>query len=206
MELADELGYLYIDTGAMYRAVTFYFDFAEVSLDDTTFLEEALDEMSITFVRNPSTGSMETYLNGTNVENEIRSMEVSRMVIRVSQSPEVRAEMVSLQRSFAEENDLVMDGRDIGTVVFPDANLKIFMIADEQIRTQRRFDELKAKGVSLSLDEVLENIRERDKEDTQRKQSPLKASDDAIIIDNTNLNRQQQFDQVMALIGERIFS
>ncbi|MDL2213881.1 (d)CMP kinase [Bacteroides sp. OttesenSCG-928-D19] len=194
-ELAKEIGYIYIDSGAMYRAVTLY-SMQNGLIVNTHInkekLKEELENIQITFKLNPSTMRPETYLNGVNVENEIRNMEVSSKVSFISALSFVREAMVKQQQTMGLEKGIVMDGRDIGTVVFPEAELKIFVTASPEIRAQRRYDELKAKGEQVSYNEILENIKERDFIDQNRSVAPLKKAVDAISLDNGFLNIEQQ--------------
>jgi cytidylate kinase len=190
-DLAREIKYTYIDTGAMYRAVTWYA--LRRGFGPGAFLpEEMMDEIEISFRINPSTGLTETYLQGENVEREIRSMEVANRVSAVAALPFVRASLVEKQRSMGAGKGVVMDGRDIGTVVFPGAELKIFVTATPEVRAQRRFDELKARGVSASFDEILENIKSRDYQDMTRSIAPLRRADDALVLDNTGMTVPEQ--------------
>ncbi|MCX8080773.1 MAG: (d)CMP kinase [Bacteroidia bacterium] len=204
--LASRLHYRYIDSGAMYRCVTLYMlrngwekDFEETGLQK---IIASLNNIKIDFHFNPESQSSEALLNGENVEKEIRSMEVNRWVSKVSAIPEVRRKMAELQKAMGRGGGVVMDGRDIGTHIFPDAELKIFMTADELIRAQRRFDELKSKGVQVSMDEVLKNLKERDKQDTERKDHPLRKADDAIILDNSDLTKEQQLEFVLSYVKD----
>lgn len=190
--LAKELGYVFIDSGAMYRAVTLYFLRNKVTLDQVKTNPNILDTIHISFKYNFETDFFETYLNGVFIENDIRTMEVANYVSEVSALKEVRDFLVILQQNFGKEKGVVMDGRDIGTHVLPDAELKIFMTADPIIRARRRFDELALKQVLISFDEVVENIKKRDLMDTTRTESPLMKSDDAIILDNTNMSKEEQ--------------
>ena len=200
--LARKLHYHFIDSGSMYRAVTFYLVENKISLQQLQGmkpeeLESLLDKIDITFKVNPSTGLSEVYLNGKNVEAYIRELKISDLVSPVSAIPAIRKRMVKLQQSYGEKKGIVMDGRDIGTKVFPDAELKIFMTANDAVRAKRRFDELTAKGFMVTMDEVHRNIRERDYADTHRAESPLRQAPDAILLDNSNLDEQEQFDFVM---------
>lgn len=204
--LAKRLNYSYVDTGAMYRAVSLYIlrldlDWNELSEDQ---LEELLDKIHITFEFNAEMGISETYLNGENVEEEIRGKAVSTAVSEISQIKTIRRRMVQLQQKAGLSKKLVMDGRDIGTVVFPKAELKLFMTAQPEIRAQRRFDELKAKGKDVSLNEVMENLKLRDHNDTHRKENPLVKADDAIVIDNSFLSEEEQLNKVIQLVEERL--
>lgn len=202
--LARKLKLHYIDSGSMYRAVTLYFLKNNIpiplpeELNNSKFdFENILEKIHISFRINPQTDFSEVYLNGVNVENEIRTMEISENVSHVSSIKPVRTKMVDLQQMAAEEGDLVMDGRDIGTTVFPNANLKIFMKADPMVRAKRRFDEMRIKGMEVTMDEVVDNILSRDYEDTHREESPLRKAADALILDNTHLNFDEQVDFVM---------
>ena len=194
-ELARKIGYVYIDTGAMYRAVTLYcmnnglFDGDAI---DEAKLRKAMNGLKITFKINQETGKPETYLNGENVEKEIRSMRVSDKVSPVSAIPFVREAMVKQQQELGKQKGVVMDGRDIGTTVFPDAELKIFVTASPEIRAQRRVDELLKKGADVSFEEVLDNVKKRDYIDQHRDVSPLRKADDAILLDNSNMTIAEQ--------------
>ena len=194
-DLAREVGYIYIDSGAMYRAVTLYCLenqlFTEEGID-TTKLEAALPDIHISFQLNPDTQRPMTFLNGENVEDRIRTMEVSSHVSPVATLPFVREALVKQQQDMGKEKGIVMDGRDIGTAVFPEAELKIFVVASAEIRAQRRYDELKAKGQEASYDEILANVKERDYIDQNREVSPLRQADDAILLDNSNLTIGEQ--------------
>lgn len=194
-DLAKEIGYVYIDSGAMYRAVTLYciqnglFSGEKINEDK---LQQVIGSIDITFRNNEKTGQPDTYLNGTNVENEIRSMQVADKVSQVSTLGFVRKSLVSKQQDMSKAKGVVMDGRDIGTVVFPDAELKIFVTASPDVRAKRRVDEMKSKGESISFEEVLENVKKRDYIDTTRKESPLRKADDALELDNSNLTVTEQ--------------
>ncbi|MCX6291913.1 MAG: (d)CMP kinase [Bacteroidetes bacterium] len=197
--LARTLHYHFIDSGSMYRAVTHYLVEHGISLDQLHSLspvemEALLDNIHITFRVNPSTGFSEVHLNGKNVESFIRELKVSDLVSPVSAIAAIRKRMVKLQQSYDDHKGIVMDGRDIGTKVFPHAELKIFMTANNAIRAKRRFDELCAKGYMVTMDEVYRNIEERDYADTHRSESPLRKADDAIVLDNSDMNEQQQLD------------
>ena len=194
-DLAREVGYIYIDSGAMYRAVTLYcLDNGLFTPDgiDTAQLEAAIPNIRISFQLNPETQRPMTYLNGVNVEDRIRTMEVSTRVSPVAALPFVREALVKLQQEMGQAKGIVMDGRDIGTVVFPDAELKIFVVASAEIRAQRRYDELKAKGQEASYEEILANVKERDYIDQNREVSPLRQAEDAILLDNSNLTIEEQ--------------
>ena len=190
--IAKELGYIFIDSGAMYRSVTLYLLRNNISLETVKKNPEILQNINISFQYNPSSQFYETYLNDENVEDEIRNMEVSNWVSQVSTIKEIRHFLVEQQRKIGEEKGVVMDGRDIGTIVFPDAELKIFMTAKPAIRATRRFEELKARGKDVDYNEVLLNIMERDRIDSSREESPLKKADDAITLDNTDMTKDQQ--------------
>ena len=204
-DLAREVGYIYIDSGAMYRAVTLYriengiFDGDVI---DTEKLKKAIKDIQISFRPNPKTGRPDTYLNGVNVENKIRTMGVSSKVSPISALDFVREAMVAQQQAMGKEKGIVMDGRDIGTTVFPDAELKIFVTATPEIRAQRRFDELKAKGQEGSFEEILENVKQRDYIDQHREVSPLRKADDALLLDNSNLSIEQQKEWLSEQFGK----
>lgn len=205
--IASELNYIYIDSGAMYRAVTLYCirkGYLDNGVPRTGDIIEDLGEIHISFVYNPDIGSYETFLNSENVEREIRSIEVSSHVSRISQIQEVRARMVELQRQIGVYRGIVMDGRDIGTVVFPDADLKIFMTASVDIRAKRRYDELRGRNIDVDLEEVRMNIISRDIADENRDISPLRRADDAIVLDNSRMTVDQQMDWVMKIIRQKI--
>lgn len=199
-DLARKIGYVYIDTGAMYRAVTLY-AIRHGLIKDGEVMSEALhDEMKnihISFQLNTDTQRPDTYLNGVYVEREIRSMEVSHHVSQIAALPFVRTAMVDMQREMGKEKGVVMDGRDIGTVVFPNAELKIFVTASAEIRAQRRYDELTAKGEECQLADILENVKQRDYLDSTRETSPLRKADDAIVLDNSNMTIEEQSDWLM---------
>jgi cytidylate kinase len=195
-ELAKKLNYRYIDTGAMYRAVTLYFIENNISIDKEDEIAKALENIHITFVFNPSTQQSDTFLNGVNRENDIRTLKVANLVSPVSAISSVRRFLVKQQQQMGAEKSIVMDGRDIGTVVFPSAELKVFMTARDDIRAKRRFDELCAKNQSPVLDDVAANLKSRDHIDSTRADSPLKKADDAVELDNSDITREQQFDIV----------
>lgn len=194
-DLAKKIGYKYIDTGAMYRAVTLYciqndlFDGDELNLEQ---LEQSMPKIKIDFRFNPETGHSEAYLNDKNVEKEIRTMEVADKVSIVSTVGFVRRAMVIQQQIMGKEKGIVMDGRDIGTVVFPNAELKVFVTARPDVRAQRRLDELKTKGENVSFEEVLKNVKKRDFIDSTRTESPLKQADDALVLDNSDITIEEQ--------------
>ena len=193
--LAKEIGYIYIDSGAMYRAVTLYCienGLIEDGEIRTEILKEDLKRINISFKINAETGQPDTYLNAENVENKIRTMLVSSMVSQVSALDFVRSAMVEQQQKMGKEKGIVMDGRDIGTTVFPDAELKIFVTASAEVRAQRRFDELKSKGQEASYDEILHNVKQRDYLDQYREVSPLRQASDAILLDNSTLTIEEQ--------------
>lgn len=191
-DLAKELNIKYIDTGAMYRAVALYAMENKINKKE---LIETLKNLKIDFYKKE--GMQVVYLNGVEVEDKIRSLEVANNVSDIAQIKEVRAYLVDLQRELAKDNSVVMDGRDIGTVVFPNANLKIFMTASSKVRAERRYQELKVKQPNISIEEVVENITKRDFIDENREESPLKKADDAFVLDNSELSREQQFSLVI---------
>lgn len=204
--LAQELGYIYIDSGAMYRVVTLYAlrnGLINNGVPDTEKLIEELKNIKITFKWDELAGKNTTFLNGENVEEEIRRLEVSQNVSPISTIAEVRREMVKQQRENGKNKGIVMDGRDIGTVVFPDAELKIFMTASPEIRAQRRFDELKQKGLKVDFAEILKNVEGRDQIDSNREVSPLKKAEDALVLDNSNLTREQQLKWTLEKVKEK---
>lgn len=200
--LAVKLGFTFIDTGAMYRAVTLYFLKNEVDFEDKEALERALAEIDI-HIQNKD-GENRLFLNGKDVSVDIRQMYVSDRVSEVSALKEVREAMVRQQRELGERTNIVMDGRDIGTVVFPHADLKIFMTASPEVRTQRRYEELLQKGEKISLEEVAVNLKHRDNIDTTREVSPLKKAEDAVFLDNSKMSREEQLDFVLDLVKERM--
>ncbi|HKM92860.1 MAG TPA: (d)CMP kinase [Prolixibacteraceae bacterium] len=204
-QLAQKLRYNYIDTGAMYRAVTLFALRNKLIINkevNTERLIQKLPEIKITFTYNEKEEKSDTILNGENIENEIRQLEVSNYVSPVATIKEVRQAMVKLQKAMGIEKGIVMDGRDIGTVVFPKAELKIFMTASDEVRAQRRFDELTNKGLQVTFDEVLKNIVERDHIDSTRTESPLHKANDAIVLDNSNLTRDEQLEWVLNKVKE----
>jgi cytidylate kinase len=205
-QLADWLGYIYVDSGAMYRAVTLFAlreGFISEKHFDSEKLIEALPKISLEFRKNKE-GKAEMFLNEENVEEQIRSMEVSEFVSPVATVHEVRKKLVLLQHQMGEEKGVVMDGRDIGTVVFPNAELKIFMNASADKRATRRYKELKERGETVSFEEVLENVQERDHIDSTREESPLRRAADAIEIDNSEMNLEDQFHTILQLAKDRI--
>jgi cytidylate kinase len=208
-ELATKLKYVYVDSGAMYRAVTLYAMQQNLISEEYFFRErliDALDNINLAFKFNPDLGFGEIYLNDVNVETEIRNMKVSRLVSKVAEIPEVRKKLVEQQQQMGINKSVVMDGRDIGTVVFPDAELKIFMTASAEKRAKRRFDEFLERGEQVTFDETLKNVEYRDHIDTTRKDSPLVKAQDAIEIDNSTLTRIEQFEKVYKLALEIIGS
>jgi cytidylate kinase len=208
-QLAKHLGYIYVDTGAMYRAIALFAmqnNFISKDSLDTESLLKALPNIKLQFQFNANLGYAEMYLNDSNVEKEIRTIEVSSFVSRIAEISEVRSKLVEQQQEMGKNKGIVMDGRDIGTVVFPDAELKIFMTSSPETRAQRRYDELQAKGDVVSFEEVLQNVQERDYIDTHRTDSPLVMAEDAIEIDNSYLTREEQFTAVLLLSEEIINS
>lgn len=206
-QLAKELGYVYVDTGAMYRAVAYFAMqhnlVSETHLDKAGLIAE-LPNINLRFQFNATLGFAEMYLNNENIETQIRTIEVSRMVSKVAEVSEVRAKLVEQQQAMGKDKGIVMDGRDIGTVVFPDAELKLFMTASSKTRAQRRFDELVEKGQHVTFEDVLQNVEERDYIDTHRDDSPLVKADDAIEIDNSSLSKKEQFEIVLQLVKEKL--
>lgn len=202
-QLAKELGYIYVDTGAMYRMVALFAyenNCMDATFFDTEKLIGLLDQIELGFVFSSKVGFAEAYLNGVNVESKIRALLISTFVSKVASISEVRAKLVDIQKKLGEDKGLVMDGRDIGTVVFPNAELKLFMNASAATRAQRRFDELQSKGEQVTYEEILENVTSRDAQDTSRKDSPLVKANDAIEIDNSNLTREDQFSKIYKLV------
>lgn len=191
--VAAQLGYIFIDTGAMYRAVTLY-AMRNGIVDDRTALVAALPQVRIGFRFNPASGHSDVYLNDENVETEIRRIDVSNRVSAVSSIPAVRTMLVAMQQQMGRSKGIVMDGRDIGTVVFPEAELKIFMTADPHVRAERRYKELIAKGEQVSLEEIERNIRDRDRLDETRETSPLRQAPDAVVLDNSSMTVPQQME------------
>jgi len=202
--LARKLKYIYIDTGAMYRAVTLFFIEHNVDLKNDLDVQEALKQIDISFQYNIDTGKNETFLNGKNVERDIRQMEVSNLVSPVSEISRVRRKLVEQQRRMGKDKGVVMDGRDIGTVVFPDAELKIYMTADLEVRAMRRQKELMESNTRVDLDKVINNLKNRDSIDSSRDDSPLKKADDAYEIDTSNLTFDEQVNQILDLIKEKV--
>ncbi|GAB3747142.1 (d)CMP kinase [Spirosoma pomorum] len=202
--VAARMGYGYIDTGAMYRAVSLYFTRERISLSNQREVLTALDEIHITFNHNKRTGKNETCLNGLNVEEEIRKMYISNVVSEVSAIPEVRWAMVAQQQKMGRRRGVVMDGRDIGTKVFPDAEVKVFMTADTYTRARRRQQELLEKGEMINLDEIIQNLEKRDKIDTTRAESPLVQAPDAELLDTSHMTIEEQVDWVIERADRRL--
>ncbi len=203
--IAARLGYIFIDTGAMYRAVTLYaleHGAIRSGIVDEEEVVRLLKEIQITFRFNPERGASDIYVNGDRVEGKIRTIEVSNCVSAVSAIAEVREMLVRMQQEMGRRKGVVMDGRDIGTVVFPDAELKIFMTADPKVRAQRRYDELTAKGDKVSLEEIEQNVRDRDYQDMHRAISPLRQAEDAIVLDNSQMTVEEQMTWVMERIEQ----
>ncbi|WOD43446.1 (d)CMP kinase [Hwangdonia lutea] len=202
-QIAKHLGYVYVDTGAMYRAVTFYAMqnglICEADFNSKALINQ-LPKIDINFKFNKDLGFAEVYLNAINIEKQIRTLEVSSFVSKVAAISEVRQKLVEQQQKMGKDKGVVMDGRDIGTVVFPDAELKIFMNASAETRAKRRYKELLERGDKVLYEDVLKNVQERDYIDTNREDSPLVKADDAIEIDNSNMSLQEQFDMVMGLV------
>ena len=206
-QLAAALGYVYVDTGAMYRAVAYFAMqhnlVSETHLDKASLIAQ-LPTINLRFQFNTTLGFAEMYLNNENIEMQIRTIEVSRMVSKVAEISEVRAKLVEQQQEMGKDKGIVMDGRDICTVVFPDAELKLFMTASSKTRAQRRFDELVEKGQHVTFEEVLQNVEQRDYIDTHRDDSPLVKAVDAIEIDNSSLSKKEQFELVLKLVKEKL--
>ena len=203
--LARNTGYLYFDSGAMYRAVALYCMQNSLIIEDeidTESLKRRIKEINITFEVDPETKNSITYLNNINVEHEIRSLEVSRYVSRIAALDFVREEMVDRQREMGKAKGIVMDGRDIGTTVFPNAEMKVFVTASAEVRAQRRYDELTARGDKADFNEILENVLQRDHIDQTREVSPLKKADDALLLDNSNLTREEQMDWLIDVFNK----
>jgi len=205
--VASIFGYIFIDSGAMYRAVTLFALRKQLISEGSVKVQELIDllpTIQIDFRYNAEKQKTDTYLNGENVEDEIRQLPVSQNVSPVATIAEVRAAMVRLQQEMGKDKGIVMDGRDIGTVVFPEAELKLFVTASAEIRAQRRFDELTAKGESVSYAEILQNVQERDRIDSTREVSPLRKADDALVLDNSYMTREEQLDWVIEKVKERL--
>ena len=206
-QIAKHLGYVYVDSGAMYRAITYFAmqnNFIAKDFFKADILVANLERITISFKFNPNVGFAEVYLNGENIEHAIRTLEVSGFVSKVAAIPEVRYLLVKQQQNLGKDKGVVMDGRDIGTVVFPYAELKIFMTASADTRAQRRFDELIERGDKVQYQDVLTNVQERDYIDSHREDSPLVKADDAIEIDNSHLTRVEQFDKVLQLVNSTL--
>ena len=204
--VAKRLNYVYVDTGAMYRAVTLYFLENFVSVANPKEIQKALVNIHLVFHRNEQNGQNEIFLNGLNVEEEIRKMYISEQVSQISTLPDVRHMLVDQQRKMAKKGGIVMDGRDIGTNVFPEAELKIFVTADTNIRAARRQQELLEKGEEVDLDDIIANLLERDRIDSSRKENPLKKADDAYILDTSYFTIEEQVDHVISLYLSTIVS
>jgi cytidylate kinase len=205
--LAKELNYVYVDTGAMYRAATLHAMRERTIVDgvvNEVGLRAGLDRMFLAFRYNPQTEQSEIHLNGANVEKEIRAMDVAQKVSLIARVPEVRHKLVAIQQRMAEGGGVVMDGRDIGTVVMPRAELKIFMTADPETRAYRRLHELQSAGKKVSYDEVLDNVLERDRIDSERAVAPLKQAEDAVVVDNSELTLDEQFNFLVHLARTRM--
>lgn len=202
-QLSKELGYLYVDSGAMYRAITLYFLRNHIDWTDKKEVKKALKELTLEFIHNEKTRLSEMYLNGENVEYVIRDMVVAEKVSEVAAIKEVREFAVAQQRKMGSKKGIVMDGRDIGTVVFPKAELKIFMTADNAVRVERRFKELFEKNPNISIEEVKDNLEMRDYIDSHREVSPLRKAKDAIVLDNTYLTEKEQFQKALVLVRQK---
>jgi cytidylate kinase len=203
-QIAKKLGYVYVDSGAMYRAITLYFLRNHIDWTDKKEVKKALEEINLDFRFNEQTGESEMYLNDENVEYVIRDLVIAEKVSDVAAIKEVREFAVARQQQFGKNKGIVMDGRDIGTVVFPRAELKIFMTADNAVRVERRFRELYDKNPNISLDEVKSNLEMRDYIDSHREVSPLKKADDALVLDNTNLTETEQLQKALTWVKERL--
>ena len=202
-QLANKLAYVYVDSGAMYRAVTLYAMQQNIISENFFYKDKLisdLDKINLAFKHNPLLGFAEMYLNGTNVEKEIRTLEVSKLVSKVAEISDVRRKLVEQQQQMGLNKGVVMDGRDIGTVVFPNAELKLFMNASAEKRAQRRFDELIKRGDKVTFDEILKNVEYRDHIDSTREDSPLIVADDAIEIDNSDMTLDEQFEKVYTIV------
>ncbi len=200
------IDYSYVDTGAMYRCVTLYaLENGIIKNDqvDKESLVGQLDDISISFQHSEQSKESDAYLNGVNVEETIRGMDISNHVSQISIIKEVREKMVAMQQKMGKEKGVIMEGRDIGTVVFPDAELKVFMTASIEVRVKRRYDEMQAKGLHVSVDDVKENVLSRDYEDTHRKHSPLVQADDAVVLDNSDLSEEDQLNFMLKLVEQR---
>lgn len=207
-ELARAIGYTYVDTGAMYRSVAWYAIENKIITDelDIPKLIAALPQINLTFKKDKGTGISEAHVNDINVEKSIRTLKISKWVSAVAAVSQVRKKLVEQQQKMGANKGLVMDGRDIGTVVFPNSELKLFMTASAEVRAQRRFDEMLSNGENVSYREVLSNVQKRDYIDSNREDSPLLQANDAILIDNSNLSREAQFEKILSLVNEKIIS
>ena len=203
-QLAKALNYIYVDSGAMYRGITLYFLRNHIDWTDTSSVKQALKEISIEFEYNPKSESSEIFLNGENVEYVIRDLVIAEKVSDVAAIKEVRKYAVAQQQKMGRNRGIVMDGRDIGTVVFPDAELKIFMTADNAVRVERRFQELYEKNPNVTIEEVKANLEMRDYIDSNRNVSPLRQAEDALLLDNTHLTEKEQFQKAMRWAQEQI--
>ena len=206
-QLAKKLGYIYVDTGAMYRAITLYAmqkGYINATNFETKNLIKDLPKIELNFKLNTDLGFAEMFLNGKNVEKEIRTLEVSKLVSPLATISEVRKKLVKAQQEMGKNKGIVMDGRDIGTVVFPDAELKLFMTASADKRATRRYKELLERGDDVNFKEILHNVQERDRIDSTRKDSPLIIADDAIEFDNSDMGLEEQFERIMSLVNDRI--
>lgn len=205
-QVARAIGIAYIDTGAMYRAVTLFalrHGLMDGNQPNALAIEQHLNEVHISFDFDQQAGRNTTFLNDENVEEQIRNMEVSSHVSAVSAIPAVRAKLTEWQRQMAQSKSVIMDGRDIGTAVFPNADLKIFMTARPEVRAQRRYDELKDKGQDANLQDILQNVVDRDRQDSTRSVSPLRQADDAVVLDNSDITREEQYDFILNLLAQR---
>ena len=205
-QVARAIGIAYIDTGAMYRAVTLFalrHGLMDGNQPNALAIEQHLNEVHISFDFDQQAGRNTTFLNDENVEDQIRNMEVSSHVSAVSAIPAVRAKLTEWQRQMAQSKSVIMDGRDIGTAVFPNADLKIFMTARPEVRAQRRYDELKDKGQDANLQDILQNAVDRDRQDSTRSVSPLRQADDAVVLDNSDITREEQYDFILNLLAQR---
>ncbi|HVG13339.1 MAG TPA: (d)CMP kinase [Chitinophagaceae bacterium] len=203
-QLAKHLGYIYVDSGAMYRAITLYFLRNHVDWTDTAEVKGALEQITLEFIYNPKSENSEIYLNDENVEYVIRDLVIAEKVSDVASIKEVRQYAVAQQHRMGKKKGIVMDGRDIGTVVFPHAELKIFMTADNAVRVERRFRELYEKNPNVTIEEIKTNLELRDYIDSHREVSPLKMADDALLLDNTNITEKEQFQKALKWVDDRV--
>ena len=203
-QLAKALNYIYVDSGAMYRAITLYFLRNHVDWTSKKEVEKALEDITLEFEYNSKSEQTDIYLNGENVEYVIRDLVIAEKVSDIAAIKEVREYAVSQQQKMGKRRGIIMDGRDIGTVVFPEAELKIFMTADNAVRVERRFQELYEKNPNITLEEVKNNLELRDYIDSHREVSPLKKADDALVLDNTNLTEREQFQKAMRMVEEKL--